>query len=291
MANDENCRPDGGYPLENVDDEYSVEPRHDKSPDWRRNKTDTNTPLFNRGSYQQYGHRTELKANGTVGTMVFTPSLRDGVNWIIVLQLESLPFLPPAGMATGTVQVTVEYGIGNSTFRKTFPLADISIVRVPVVARRVTVSAAWVGRSASPANNTDSIFINGGLSLGWLTALDFYTPTWFHSGAAPVSGALVKTGPGVVLAATVDLVSATLSPLFFCFYDSAVFPPPVGTPVIPGGMSTPLTAAGTSSTFKDEENPAVFFVNGLVAALSTTPDVFTPPPAGNTASFDVKTGV
>lgn len=72
------------------------------------------------------------------------------------------------------------------------------------------------------------------------------------------------------------------------FDQSSASQPTNGATPIYGSVSGGLTTAGNDVTFADQTYPAVTFSSGLMLALSTTPDTFTAPTAGNQMRCDVK---
>jgi hypothetical protein len=70
------------------------------------------------------------------------------------------------------------------------------------------------------------------------------------------------------------------------FLDLASATPPTSgvTTPIPGSVGALISAAGVQDQYVDALNQEIVaFINGLWFALSTTPDVWTDPGAGNTA--------
>lgn len=252
------------------------------------------------------GHSTTLQANNTA-TIFYATASEDATDWEVHLQVLNLQ--PPTGpffsSSAGAVYGTVTYTLGESTFTKYFAVQSDAPYRFKVVGRRVQVDISWVG-------NTEALppplqIISGGGRCGFgASPLDFYVPTWRLRSilASTVLGIDIPGGwvPFITGALYTTLISwqamllsmpttgqAGANACCLMFFD-VTSPADLITGSLPLWVSPPFTAANQWYSFDDGTCPQVRYVNGLMCALSSTFDKYTPVGTGASFRVDSKLG-
>lgn len=215
--------------------------------------------------------------------------------WTITIQPITIPLSTGVAVIPVPLVAVATYGQGQATFTKVVKMTATTAVKFTVVARRVEISfyqgiaGQWSGGSAT---------VSASIVPGAYTGADGYAWTWADngSGGAPISGAdngLAWTGAGVLGQIHV-MVSAVANPgtaLWPLLLDLAAAPPPANSLPIRGGRLDAVFGVGDGQQFSDERAPgATSWTNGLVVALSTRPDIYVAPNAGNQMTVDVKAG-
>lgn len=200
--------------------------------------------------------------------------------------------LAPGATAGAVVNVTIEWAVGETNFSR--------IVRASPVARPVVISGARRIElraqldPSCPAGVTYAYTVRVAAVEGRDPGPQAWAGTWFGGGvAADVSSQLAPLGGGMILALQGTLVAIGVGGPAFVYamaFDSPLASgsvPANGTAPMAGAVSAPL-APGDAFGADDELAPATAFAAGLLVALSTTPDTYTAPPAGTTATFAAK---
>ncbi len=184
------------------------------------------------------------------------------------------------------VDITEKVFIGDAPFTRSYSLFNGQ----PPKPRRIACSSlSWVAKIHTPGQSAVvSVACHDGHSDG-LT--DYFA--WQTLAVAATRSASQYTGAGVVLQGTVILKAATVN-VYPMLLDLASSTPPTSgvTTPIPGSVGALLSNVGVQDNYADQNSQGILaFANGLWFALSTTPDVWTDPGAGNTAVGSFTLGV
>jgi hypothetical protein len=202
--------------------------------------------------------------------------------WSITIQQTA-----PAPIADGNdVNVYVVYAQGQAKFTKgPIDIGSTNTIRFSVVARHVEVYLTKAG--GPPA------LVNVAVVPGKYTGSDYYGWQW----ATSISGAdfgLMTTQPGVLGQVHVILraIPGAATPLWPLLFDQPNNAQPAATTIpLRGGRLDALSNVGDGRTMVDEvATGTVAWSKGLVVALSTRPDQYLAPVAGNNITIDLKYG-
>lgn len=240
----------------------------------------------------QRGRTLTIRADGSLQGCIETEELLDQDTWCVAAQVSG-----QGGANTFPVGsfLLVTYWVGNATYTlPPVPLPTISpsfVMRAVVDATKVRVDVL-AGASGNAGNITVSV-ARGGKVLG----PERSGGRWINQPNAAASLAdnyqIVGTGgtvgvPGSLYAATVNVVAlaAAVTTAWVLLFDQNGGGRPAASAVpIAGGRSSQLSAGNPSAQFDGTFTPMQWNL-GLVAALSTTADVYTQPAAGCTFTFD-----
>lgn len=264
-------------------------PRDDFAPPGRRarqNRNDLQGKVYPVGP----GTTQQEPAPGPV-----QPAQHDGVARKYTLTFQPTA-MPTPGTRTGNTTpllyalITYWQGDISYTFLYGFTASNLNVRRFfTCSANRIEVFF-FANPLIQPSGQS---YVRASIAQGEVRSTDFYT--WQSSTevantgdngqlvALNVGGVLGNLGPGVIGQYHVILTTAANpgTPLYVLFFDSPTAPT-AGQEAIAGGTSDALFQAGDSRSYDDEWSPGwQCFSTGLWVALSTTPQVYTAPAAGN----------
>ncbi len=214
-------------------------------------------------------------------------------DWTITVQQQNNPLNLVADTTIDNVIALISYGQGQARFTAQLTLVGQARQKLTVSARYVEVSFFYfLGHQNAPSVVSVSIV------PGRYQGPDFYAYRRYEpiAGTAADHVLLTPTGvatPGVLarLQATLWTVQAAGTALWPLLFDTNLTAAPVGLPVIRGGRLPAVKNIGDESSLTDGEAPgSIQWNNGLMVALSTRPDQYNAPVAGNTFWADLKAG-
>lgn len=246
-------------------------------------------------------------ANLTPG--ISTPVMNEGQDWTITYQCVTTmtTTLLPINTALPGVWAKVTYGIGAATFTKFFLVAGLGTALLPpqrlyIHANFVEVDFFLVANRALSTTFPLPV-VNVGISQGRGSGpADFYAWQWGNRVTGADNGAIWVPQAGAPQGGCVGIINVNLKTaqapgtnLWPLLFDTASTGggAPVTTVSVPitGCTLGALANAGDERNFSDELNPGkTLFFGGLWIALSTTPDVYTAPTAGNVMVAEVSFG-
>ena len=236
-----------------------------------------------------YGATVQVLPGQTM-TAIDTPVTEEERTWTVVVQVQNAI---PANGVGGITPLTgkIRFWGGEAPFTRSFVRKTAVIYRAVVSSRRLTVDLTWLGTPAAGTPVTVSV----AAFLGAIPSSAFYGAQWVTdiTGAGQIASfGQLATGAGLVTAfnATIKAMPGGVGTVWLLLFDQANnAKPAANTAPIAGGCSPGMTMAGSGGQLEDESGnePGVEFQNGLVYALSSTPDVYTDP-GGGTVRVDAK---
>lgn len=243
-------------------------------------------PPRDAGAREQYSASMMLVWSGPSATGPQTPVEDIEKPWIVTLKQQTVP-------SVGIIRVSIRYGAGEQNFSRLVTLTGTSQIRVPVTARAIEISADWTGGSpASPPSAPVQVFVSIGEGAQNITPTDWYAPVYLGGTTASSDHGSADVGAGTLLEFCLSILTVPTAPgnHIFCLmlFDSAAAGLPT-TGTVPLLASPPLFGLG-SVQWTDEGSPVIRYANGLLWALSSTFDTFTPCGAGGACRADLTKG-
>jgi len=258
-----------------------------------------------------YGQRVEVPATSTKAvpqpkTAVNTPDSEvEDRDYVVTVQALGLPpgFGGVAPSTTcGTLQYTIEYSQGESTYSMPGQLADLEAHTIDLCARRVTVSFQWVNYTSSvvaPATAPTplSCFASAGATKATHDKTRPSPPNWFlgplYDTTGPTPAQVVKAAntqitvpaSGQMKALKGSLVTGT-GTIWIMLLDAPTGGTAPTNGAIPLWVTDSLVAGDSFAAFDALEQAA--WIYGLWVCASSTPATLTP--AGATFTCDVGGG-
>ncbi len=209
-------------------------------------------------------------------TLVYTPEFAVPVDWELVLQPASLP-------SGGVLQFRVTFTLGAASFtKKPVTLTSTMAMRYHVTGRRVQVDIS------NTATSGPAITMTAGVGRSVVDSPRDWYMAWWSSTGVNISTAL-DTGPGVLMAYQALMTAMTGdAQAYLVFLDAPATGPTASQTAL---WATPaFTAAPQWASFADTDDARLVYQNGLWAALSSTPNVYTASTGTGAVTLSTKVG-
>jgi len=239
------------------------------------------------GSNVSFSTTVSVTYNGPAVPGPLTPVESTERSWEISVKQHTAP-------VNGRIYAFITYGVGEQLFARKITLTGITQIRVPVSARSIQISLQWIDTAAPPQPLPGAVIVDVGVADGArnINPQEWFAPVWNEGTTANADNGQLDVGAGTILLLVFSILAMPTAPGNgkFCvmLFDKATAgAPTTGTAPI---LASPPCFGQGSAQWADEGAPAVRYALGLVWALSSTFDTFTPCGVGGQVRADFKKG-